>query len=627
MADPAHERTDEMIEEIRQRVSREYLIAYEGAEAKLSDYLSRFEAKDRIHAEAVRRGEETEADYREWRRGQVLMGERWQEMVDTLAEDYRNADRIAASIVNGYLPDAYALNHDYATFQVEQGSKVDTSYTLYDRATVERLVRDQPGLLPKADIDEAKDLRWNRQHISSAITQGVLQGESMDEVAKRLRSVADMDFRASMRTARTAMTSAQNAGRTDAYRRAQGMGIQVRKQWLATLDQRTRHSHRALDGEVVGLDERFSNGLEYPGDPSGAGSEVYNCRCTLVPDLPGVDAEEGERASRLGGVSYEEWRAGHERPRPVEAVPAPEGALLPHVAQALGQDYVDAMDTLLSFTEEQDAASLYRRYGDAVRIGDPGIEGGAYFDNTDGRVYMNSDLARSGDGDLHRPYQTAFHEFAHAIDFMGIGDGAGRTAGAASVKWRGSDGRGLRQVLADDWVDYKRSWVRRALDEADEDAYEDLVGMSPRLTVREVMSVEYDRRWRDASARLRGMGQSEIIRDPEFVEYVRDVYLAGDESYKVDSRSVVFYLKREHPDVGEGATVSDALEGITDIDYPLGSGHGRDYHHKDGNTELEFFAEVLDSKVCNPAALEFAREVFPDGVRAVEQILREAMER
>lgn len=313
MADLAHEQTDSMIEEIRQRVSREYLSAYEEAEAKLADYLSRFEARDRIHADAVRRGEETEADYREWRRGQVLMGERWQEMVDTLAEDYRNADRIAASIINGHLPDAYALNHDYATFQVEEGANVDTSYTLYDRATVERLLRDQPDLLPEAKVDGKRDLAWNRKHIASAVTQGVLQGESMDKVARRIRSVADMDFRASMRTARTAMTSAQNAGRTDAYRRAQGMGIQVRKQWLATLDRRTRHSHRRLDGEVVGLDEQFSNGLEYPGDPSGAGSEVYNCRCTLVPDLPGVDASEGGRASNLGGVSYEQWRGEHAR--------------------------------------------------------------------------------------------------------------------------------------------------------------------------------------------------------------------------------------------------------------------------------------------------------------------------
>lgn len=319
MADEGHEATEALIGEVSERVRREYVAAYEEAEEKLADYLRRFGAKDRIHAEAVRRGEETEADYREWRRGQILVGKRWQELVDTLAEDYRNADRIAASIVNGYLPDAYALNHDYATFQVERGSNLDTSYTLYDRAAVERLLRDQPDLLPRAKADGKKDLRWNRRHIASAVTQGVLQGEDLGHVSKRIRSVADMDERAAMRTARTAMTSAQNAGRLDAYRRAAAMGIDVRKQWLATLDQRTRHSHRRLDGEVAGLDENFSNGLRYPGDPeSGRGSEVYNCRCTLVPVVDGADPSEGVRHSNLGGVSYEEWREGRRRPQPTQ---------------------------------------------------------------------------------------------------------------------------------------------------------------------------------------------------------------------------------------------------------------------------------------------------------------------
>lgn len=335
MADPAHEQTDGMIEEIRQRVSREYLRAYEEAQVKLDDYLERFRAKDEIHRESVARGVETEADYREWRRGQILVGERWQEMVDTLAEDYRNADRVAASIVNGHMPGAYAVNHDYATFQVEKGSNLDTSYTLYDRATVERLIRDQPDLLPAVKVDGKRDLAWNRQHIASAITQGVLQGESMDQVARRVRAVADMDYRAAMRTARTAMTSAQNAGRVDAYRRAEGMGIHVRKQWLATLDGRTRHSHRSLDGEVVGMEESFSNGLSYPGDPSGAGSEVYNCRCTLVPVVDGADPEEGVRHSNLGGTSYEEWRAGREAGAQPSAVSGQRA-----YREASGEDFV-----------------------------------------------------------------------------------------------------------------------------------------------------------------------------------------------------------------------------------------------------------------------------------------------
>lgn len=36
---------------------------------------------------------------------------------------------------------------------------------------------------------------------------------------------------------------------------------------------------------------------------------------------------------------------------------------------------------------------------------------------------------------------------------------------------------------------------------------------------------------------------------------------------------------------------------------------------------MEFFAEVVDSKVCNHAALEYSREVFPNGVAAVEEMI------
>jgi len=55
----------------------------------------------------------------------------------------------------------------------------------------------------------------------------------------------------------------------------------VRKVWVATKDNRTRDSHRAMDRESVGIDDVFPNGLRYPGDPNGDVSELANCRCTM----------------------------------------------------------------------------------------------------------------------------------------------------------------------------------------------------------------------------------------------------------------------------------------------------------------------------------------------------------
>ncbi|MFD0384682.1 hypothetical protein ACFQ2B_27905 [Streptomyces stramineus] len=42
-----------------------------------------------------------------------------------------------------------------------------------------------------------------------------------------------------------------------------------------------RPSHKAQNGERVGLDDVFSNGLRWPGDGRGEAKELANCHCTL----------------------------------------------------------------------------------------------------------------------------------------------------------------------------------------------------------------------------------------------------------------------------------------------------------------------------------------------------------
>lgn len=52
------------------------------------------------------------------------------------------------------------------------------------------------------------------------------------------------------------------------------------KSWLATLDDRVRDEHEAMNGETVAIDSNFSNGLSAPGEP--------NCRCGLTYGVEGV---------------------------------------------------------------------------------------------------------------------------------------------------------------------------------------------------------------------------------------------------------------------------------------------------------------------------------------------------
>ena len=311
--DIGYQETEDIIFEIKAELESVYGLAYDEMFIKAEKYLAWFKALDAIKRKLFEKGELDGEEYKRWRRTAIFQGRETYAMVNVLAANLTNVNGIAASIINGYMPEVYAVNTNWAEFQIEKALKVSTSFSLYDEATVERLIREKPDLLPKAKVDIPKDLRWNKQHMNAAILQGILQGETTDEIAARLAAVTDMSHNSAVRNAATMTTSAQNGGRMDTYARAQDMGIAVRKRWIATLDGLTRPTHRQCDGEIRETGKKFSNGLEYPGDPKGPPSEVYNCRCVVTAVVDGQKTRLSDRDTReleRWDISYDEWKNG-----------------------------------------------------------------------------------------------------------------------------------------------------------------------------------------------------------------------------------------------------------------------------------------------------------------------------
>lgn len=323
--DIADEETEKVLKEIENQISKEYAQAEKEIAEKLDDYLRRFEVKDELKRKALANGLISDQEYKQWRVGQIMIGQRWTEMRNSIAQDLTNTDKIARSIAFEHMPYVYAINHDYSTFLIEKTSMLDTSYTLYDRHAMEQLVKDAdtfipaPGRKVKRDIKEGKALAWNNKLVQSAMMQSLLQGEAIPDIASRLaKTVGESDRKAAIRNARTMTTGIENAGRVASYKRANDMGIETQKQWLATLDSRTRHWHASLDGETVDYDEPFENELGeimYPGDPAADPGNIFNCRCTLIPSIKGFERNVSDTNLRhdahLGDMSYDEWRAGH----------------------------------------------------------------------------------------------------------------------------------------------------------------------------------------------------------------------------------------------------------------------------------------------------------------------------
>lgn len=87
------------------------------------------------------------------------------------------------------------------------------------------------------------------------------------------------------RAATIARTETHGASQDAAFETAQALGLDVTKEWVSTLDERTRETHSDANGQEVAMHERFEVGedeLLYPGDPDGDPEEVINCRCICV---------------------------------------------------------------------------------------------------------------------------------------------------------------------------------------------------------------------------------------------------------------------------------------------------------------------------------------------------------
>lgn len=132
------------------------------------------------------------------------------------------------------------------------------------------------GLYNRLGVDVAKLKKTITQEISRGIASGLLYRD----IARNIRNVSGAPLSRAKTIARTEGHRIQQTSTRDAQYAAKKRGADIVKQWDATLDGRTRDSHRMVDGEIRELDEEFSNGLMFPGDPSGSAAEVVNCRCT-----------------------------------------------------------------------------------------------------------------------------------------------------------------------------------------------------------------------------------------------------------------------------------------------------------------------------------------------------------
>nr|DAL14494.1 MAG TPA_asm: portal protein [Caudoviricetes sp.] len=121
--------------------------------------------------------------------------------------------------------------------------------------------------------------------IRGLVYTGRDRGDSIATIARDIKkSFEEFSVNRSFRIARTEVVGASNYGSFAAAQQAETQIGDLQKTWTDSADSRVRESHEEMNGEKVLLNNRFSNGLAYPGDPVGQAKEVIQCRCTLTYD-------------------------------------------------------------------------------------------------------------------------------------------------------------------------------------------------------------------------------------------------------------------------------------------------------------------------------------------------------
>lgn len=293
--DKAHITTDKQLATMERKLKAIYSKANKDVGKKLKEYLAKQEEKGNALLEAVKGSKspeerkKAEDAYNSFLLNKTLHSEHFKALSEQYANELLRVNKTATDYINGRMPDVYSLNYN-ETGKGIAGEVKGYSFEMVDASTVKSLAAKDETLLPYKTVNGKKDVRWNTKQVNSEIMQGILQGESIPDISKRLTHVTEMNLTSAIRNARTATTSAENRGRMDSYHRAQDMGVQIVKVWMATNDERTREEHLELDGQEREIDEPFENSLGeimYPGDPDADPANVYNCRCTLVTRVVG----------------------------------------------------------------------------------------------------------------------------------------------------------------------------------------------------------------------------------------------------------------------------------------------------------------------------------------------------
>lgn len=294
---------------LQRKIAKKYNSTYREMEKAFEKNSKKLAAQDAVMLSKLKGGKISQDAYNEWR---MKLENKLSKQVDGLAGQLGKADAVAVNESNGVIATAYADGTNTELYEIEKIYRIQTSFKVVNEDAVSAATR---GKFMRA-IDKAKNTAYNKRRIRSAITSGILRGNSVKEVAKALLPVVKGNKKSALRNAHEWLGGAYNCGTYEESARLDASGVKMKKIWRAANDNRVRQTHRDIDGEERDINDTFSNGGEYPLDPQLPAKEYYGCRCTFLtfPDgyAPVLKEHDYSDIDSDNYMDYEEWLENHE---------------------------------------------------------------------------------------------------------------------------------------------------------------------------------------------------------------------------------------------------------------------------------------------------------------------------
>lgn len=279
--DKAHNQTEKELSKLEKELKKVYQEVYNSIRKQLVDTLAKME---------LEKAEDGMGKY-----NLATKYDRLTKLEHQIAETLVSVEKDGVSTINKTMRNIYGNNYDYVMDELLKNSRgALKSFPTLDNRVVKGILSDEYSPFVKLALDEALDKDIIRRSMARQLTHGIMQGESIPKIAKRVRSVIEKTLSDSVRIARTETTRVQNNARQDAITDGEKKGLIIEKYWVNPNDSRSRPAHAQANGTKANAEGLFEVGgemLRFPGDINGSPENIINCRCTIISKVVGYNGK------------------------------------------------------------------------------------------------------------------------------------------------------------------------------------------------------------------------------------------------------------------------------------------------------------------------------------------------